>query len=111
MNAILNIYDGCESEEPIKTFTCRRLTVAAADKLEEITEKTAELEESKQGKTKAEIKKIDAEITALSIEIIQTFFPSFTEEDFKKLDPYEYQSFCFAIGEEVHKIRERALKN
>lgn len=111
MNAILNIYDGCESEEPIKTFTCRRLTVAAADKLEEITERTAELEESKKGKDKAEIKRIDAEITALSIEIIQNFFPSFTAEDFAKLDPYEYQSFCLAIGEEVNKIRNRALKN
>ena len=111
MNAVLNLYDGCESEEPIKTFTCRRLTVAVADKLEEVTEKTAELEESKKGKTKAEVKKIDAEITALSIEILQTFFPNFTEEDFNKLDPFEYQSFCLAIGEEVNKIRNRALKN
>ena len=111
MNAVLNLYDGCESEEPIKTFTCRRLTVATADKLEEITEKTAKLEESKKGKTKAEVKKIDAEITALSIEILQTFFPSFTAEDFTKLDPFEYQSFCLAIGEEVNRIRNRALKN
>lgn len=111
MNAVLNLYDGCESEEPIKTFTCRRLTVFAADKLEEITERTSALEESKKGKTKAEMKKIDAEITAASVEILQTFFPSFTAEDFAKLDPYEYQSFCLAIGEEVNKIRERALKN
>ena len=111
MNAVLNIYDGCESEEPIKTFVCRRLTVSVADKLEEITEKTTELEESKAGKSKEEIKAIDAEITALSVEILQTFFPSFTEEDFARLDPYEYQSFCLAVGEEVAKIRNRALKN
>ena len=111
MQAVLNIYDGCESEEPIKSWTCRRLTVTAAAKLEELTEKTIELEQSKKGKTKAEIKKIDAEITTINIEIIQNFFPSFTEEDFAKLDPYEYQSFCLAIGEEINRIRNRAVKN
>lgn len=111
MNAVLNLYDGCESEEPIKTFTCRRLTVEATNKLEEITERTVELEKGKTGKTKEEIKAIDAEINALSVEILQTFFPSFTEDDFSKLDPYEYQSFCLAVGEEVARIRERALKN
>ena len=111
MNAVLNLYDGCESEEPIKTFTCRRLTMQAANMLEEKSGKVDELEQSKEGKSAEEIATIDAKIMRLVVEILQAFFPSFTEEDFNKLDPYEYQSFCLAIGEERTKILTRAQKN
>ena len=111
MNAVLNLYDGCESEEPIKTFTCRRLTVQASNKLEELSAETIALENSKKGKTEKEIKAIDEKITKLNVEIIQAFFPSFTEEDFNKLDPFEYQTFCLEIGEERTKILQRAQKN
>ncbi len=111
MNAVLNLYDGCESEKPVKTFTCRRLTMQAANTLEELTGKVTELEKSKEGKSLEEIKAIDTEITRLGVEILQSFFPSFTEEDFNKLDPYEYQEFCYAIGEERARILKRAQKN
>lgn len=111
MNAVLNLYDGCESETPIKTFTCRRLTMQASNTLEELSAQTIELENSKEGKSAEEVKAIDEKIIKLNIAIIQAFFPSFTEEDFYMLDPYEYQSFCLAIGEERVRVLSRAQKN
>ena len=111
MNAILNIYNGCESETPLKTFICKRLTFNVGSKIEILSEKIGKLEKSKEGKSDEEIIKINEEQLELTIETIQTIFPSFTREDFDGVDPIEYQEFCNEIGKATAKIVNRAAKN
>lgn len=111
MNAILNIYDGCESEKPIKTYTCKRLTFNVGTKIEILSEKIAKLENEKIGKDAQEVLKINDEQLKLTIETIQAIFPSFTEEDFNGVDPLEYQEFVFEIGKATRQVVNRASKN
>lgn len=111
MNAILNIYNGCESDDPIKTFTCKRLTFNVGTKIEILSEKIAKLEESKKGAKKAELDKINEEQIDLTIETLQAIFPSFTREDFNGVDPIEYQDFVAEIGKATSQVINRAAKN
>ena len=111
MNAILNIYNGCESDTPIKTFTCKRLTVKVGSQIEILSEKITKLEKSKKGKSYEEVLKINDEQTELTIETLQAIFPSFTREDFEGLDPLEYQAFCNEIGKATAQVVNRAQKN
>ena len=126
MKATLNIYNSIEDQEPSKVFTCYRTTMAINNKLEDLTEEINELNKQINGKAAKiteetpleEIKKIKKEIKALeekasqlTFESIQMFFPQFTQEDFMKLDPYDYQTFCFEVGEMRGKIYNRAQKN
>lgn len=111
MNAILNIYSGCESDTPIKTFICKRLTFNVGTKLEILTEKIGKLEQSKKGKDAKELAKINDEQLELTIETLQAIFPSFTREDFEGVDPLEYQEFCNEIGKATAQVVNRAQKN
>lgn len=112
MNAILNIYKGCESDTPIKTFTCKRLTFSVGSKIEILSEKIAKLETSKKHiKDNEQIKKINDEQIDLTIETLQTIFPNFTREDFDGVDPIEYQEFCNEIGKATAQVVNRAQKN
>ena len=125
MEAVLNVYEGCESEEPKKTFVCRRLTFTASNAFEEIANEITDLEkesvalmegyEEKSADEKKEVNAKVKEITALiyekQVDIIKLFFPSFTSEDLGGLDPYEYQNFCIEIGKERSRILARAQKN
>ena len=113
MDAILNVYEGCESTEPIKTFTCKRMTFKAANDFEELANQVNALnsEREEKGTSKERRKEIDEEIVNLQVEIIQLFFPSFTKEDFYGVDFYEYQNFCMAVGQMRGKVFERAQKN
>lgn len=111
MNAVLNIYNGCESDKPIKTFICKRLTFNVGSKIEILSEKITNLEKSKKGKNTEEILKINEEQLELTIETLQVIFPSFTREEFDGVDPIEYQQFCKEIGEASNQIVNRASKN
>ncbi len=110
MEAILNVYDGCESEKPVKTFVCRRLTFNVGTKIEVLTEKIAMLDKSKSAKN-ADKKAIEKEQLDLTVETLQTIFPSFTAEDFNGVDPLEYQAFISEIGKATATIINRAQKN
>ena len=110
MEAILNIYDGCESEKPVKTFTCRRLTFNVGTKIEILTEKIAKLDKSKSNKD-ADIKAIEKEQLDLTIETLQAIFPTFTANDFDGVDPLEYQEFIQEIGKATATVINRAQKN
>lgn len=124
--ATLKIYDDITSQEPSKVFTCYRTTMAINNKLEELTEEISTLDkETKEilatitDKTsdkelkeiKAKIKGIEIKMTSLTLETIQLFFKDFTEDDFLKLDPYDYQTFILEIGEMRNQIYNRAAKN
>lgn len=111
MEAILNVYDGCESTEPKKTFVCRRLTFAVSNTFEEMANEITELEKEMHGKSEAERKELTEQIYEKQVDIIRLFFPSFTREDLDGLDPYEYQDFCIEIGKMRKQIINRAQKN
>lgn len=124
--ATLRIYNSIEDKEPIKTYTCYRLTMDLDDKFNDILEETSEVHEEidkltaalNEKSTKEDIKKLKEDIkplkekaSELTLNTIRLFFPSFTVEDFNKLDPYDYQTFMFEIGEMRNKIFKRAAKN
>lgn len=124
--ATLKIYDSITSEKPSKEFVCLRTTMQINNKLEELTEeinlfdkevkdKLAQINDKTSDKDlaqiKTEIKELEEKMTDNTLEIIRLFFPNFTDEDFMKLDPYDYQTFIFEIGEMRNKIYNRAAKN
>ena len=111
MDAKLRIYEGCESDEPIKIFTCKRLTFNVGTKIEILSEKIAKLEKQKKGAPIEELAKINEEQIELTIETLQVIFPTFTREDFEGLDPLEYQEFCNEIGNATAQVINRASKN
>lgn len=110
MEAKLNIYNGCESEEPIKTYVCRRLTYKVGTRIDTISKKISNLEKNRK-KENANIEEIDKEQYDLTIELLQTIFPNFTNEDFDGIDVIEYQNFVNEIGQATNKILENARKN
>lgn len=124
--ATLKIYNSIEDQEPSKVFTCLRTTMAINNKLEELSDEinlcdkqikakleliTSDTTDEEIEKIKGEIKQIETKASELTLGTIRLFFPNFTEEDFNKLDPYDYQSFIFEIGEMRNKIYNRAAKN
>ena len=126
MSAVLKIYDSIADEKPSKVFTCHRTTMAINSKLEELTEEintineqvnekvaniTKETPQAEVKKIKKEIKPLEERASQLTLESIQLFFPDFTAEDFLKLDPFDYQTFCFEIGEMRGKVYNRTAKN
>lgn len=110
MEAILNIYDGCESDKPVKSYICKRLTFQVGSKIEVLTEKVTKLEKAKK-EADADINAINNEQLALTIETLQAIFPSFTAEDFNGIDPIEYQDFIAEIGKATAAVINRAQKN
>lgn len=124
--ATLKIYNSISDEKPSKEFKCFRTTMQINNALEELTEEINLLDkEAKEKlalitdktsnkdleKIKTEIKEIEAKMNENTIKIIRLFFPNFTDEDFMKLDPYDYQTFILEIGEMRNKIYNRAAKN
>ena len=97
MNATLNIYKDCTTEEPTKVFVCKRLLLG-------VSKKVQTLGESLNGKS-------DEEQQEIIIDILKTIFPDFEDGDFEGIDPIEYAEFIGEIGAETARIQGRALKN
>lgn len=97
MNAILNVYKDCTSEEPTKTYTCRRLLLGVSAKVQALTEKM-------EGKSEDEQREI-------TIDVLKTIFPSFEDEEFDYIDPNEYMQFVKDIAAETNQIVRQAVKN
>lgn len=96
MNAVLNIYKDCESQEPTKTYTCRRLLLG-------VSKKVQSLSDNMQGKSEAEQEQ-------LTLDILKTIFPNFENDDFNYIDPNEYMNFVKAIAQETNEILSNAQK-
>lgn len=124
--ATLRIYDSIADEKPSKEFVCLRTTMAINNKLEELTEEinlldkqvkdklaliTDKTSDKELAQIKADIKEIEVKMNENTLECIRLFFPEFTDDDFLKLDPYDYQTFIIEIGEMRNKIYNRAAKN
>lgn len=97
MNAILNVYKDCTSEEPIKTYVCNRLTLGVSKKVQALSEKLKDQDASEQQN--------------IIIDVLKAIFPNFEAEDFDGLDPVEYAEFIKTIGNETNRIQGNALKN
>ena len=97
MEAKLNIYANCESEEPIKTYVCRRLLLNTSKEVAALAEKL-------QGKSLKEQEEI-------TINIIKTIFPDFKDEEYNYIDPVEWIKFINDINSETAQIQAAAKKN
>jgi len=97
MNATLNIYKDCTSEEPSKQYVCKRLLLG-------VSKKVQALSENMEGKTEKEQEEI-------TIDILKAIFPNFEDEDFNYIDPVEYFNFIKEIFSETQKLMGNALKN
>jgi len=96
MQATLNIYADCTSEQPTKTYVCRRLLYGVSKKIQALSE-------NMQGKT-------EAEQEAINIDILKTIFPHFETEDFNYIDANEWLKFVNEIARETTEIVEVAAK-
>ena len=97
MNAILNIYKDCTSDEPSKQYVCKRLLLGVSKKVQALSENMKDKSEKEQ-----------EEIT---IDILKTIFSNFDAEDFNYIDPVEYFNFIKEISNETNKIMGNAIKN
>ena len=97
MNAILNIYKYCTSEEPSKQYVCKRLLLG-------VSKKVQALSENMEGKS-------DKEQEEITIDILKSIFPNFDAEDFNYIDPVEYVNFIKEISSETQKLMGNAIKN
>ena len=124
--ATLKIYNNNSDDKPSKEYVCKRTTMSINNKLEELTEEinlldkevkeklaliTDKTSDKELAQIKADIKKIEVKMNENTLECIRLFFPEFTDDDFLKLDPYDYQTFIIEIGEMRNKIYNRAAKN
>ena len=96
MKAVLNIYKDCTTEEPTKTYVCRRLLLG-------VSKKVQSLSDNMEGKTEEEQERI-------TLDILKTIFPDFENSDFDYIDPNEYMEFVKAIAAETNEIVENAAK-
>lgn len=124
--ATLKIYNSVQDQEPCAVYNCYRLTMELDNKLNELIEETNLIDNDikkltsglTEKSTAEEIKKVkeavrplEEKASELTLKTIRLFFPNFTVEEFNKLDPYDYQTFIFEIGELRNRIINRAAKN
>lgn len=124
--ATLKIYESISDDKPAKEYVCNRTSMEINNKLEDLIDEANELQKEVKDKLalitdktsdkelkqiKADIKQIEVKMTNNTLETIRLFFPEFTDDDFLKLDPYDYQTFILEIGEMRNKIYNRASKN
>lgn len=96
MNAVLNIYKDCTSEEPTKKYICRRLLLG-------VSKKVQSLSDNMNGKS-------EEEQEAITLDILKTIFPHFDDSDFDFIDPTEWLNFVTEIGRETNAIVANAVK-
>ena len=97
MEAKLNIYADCTSEEPTKTYVCRRLLLKVSKKVSALAEGIDKQSSQEQEQT--------------TIEIIKTIFPEFKDEELDYINPVEWLEFINQINAETNKILVNAQKN
>ena len=96
MNAVLNIYKDCTSEEPTKQYVCRRLLLG-------VSKKVQALSDNMNGKS-------EEEQEAITLDILKTIFPHFENDDFNYIDPTEWLKFVEAIAHETNEIVSNTAK-
>ena len=97
MEAKLNLYKGCEDEEPYKTYVCKRLLLKTSKKVGALVAKM-------KGATPEEQERI-------TIDVLKTIFPDFKDEEFEDVDPNEYMHFVEDLMKETNEIMADAQKN
>lgn len=97
MEAKLNLYADCTSEQPTKTYVCRRLIYKVAKKVGALMDHFDKSNEAEQER--------------ITIDVIKTIFPDFKDEEFEYVDPQEWFKFVTEITTETNDILENASKN
>ncbi len=97
MEARLNIYSDCSSEEPTKVYICRRLLYKTSKKIAALIERMKEATPEEQEQ--------------ITIDVIKTIFPDFKTEEFGDIDPTEWLNFVNQINNETNEILTNASKN
>lgn len=97
MDARLNIYKDCSSDEPTKVYICKRLILG-------VSKKVQSLSNSMNGKNEQEQEEI-------TIKILKTIFPTFEDDEFNYIDPIEYMQFVNEIARETNQVLANAQKN
>ena len=96
MNAVLNIYKDCSSEQPTKQYICRRLLLGVSKKVQALSDNMG-------GKS-------EAEQEAITLDILKTIFPHFENDDFNYIDPTEWLKFVEEIARETNEIIANTVK-
>lgn len=97
MNAVLNVYKDCTSDEPTKQYVCKRLLLGVSKKVQALSSNIADKDAKEQEE--------------LTIDILKTIFPNFEAEDLDFIDPVEYFNFIKEISNETNRIMGNAVKN
>jgi len=95
MNIKLNVYGDCTSEKPTKSYTVRRILFKTAKELSAL---------------QADNKK-EADQEKITLAMLQTVIPEFSEEDLQGVDPFELGAFFREIGGEINSVIKTAEKN
>lgn len=97
MNIKINVYGDCTSEQPTKSYTVRRILFKTAKDL-------SALQAENKNATEADQEKI-------TLAMLQTVIPEFTEKDLQGVDPFELGAFFREIGAEINSVIHKAEKN
>lgn len=93
----LNVYADCQSEEPSKVYTCRRILFKTATDLGALQEQSKNAENEKQQE--------------IMLKMIKCVFPNFEDEDLQGVDPIELGNFFKSLGSEINQVVSQAEKN
>ena len=93
----LNVYKDCQSEEPSKVYTCRRILFKTATELGELQTLSSKADLSEQ--------------KGIMVKMLKCVFPDFVDEDLEGMDPIEIGDFFKSLGSEVNKVVDQAEKN
>ncbi len=97
MEIKINIYGDCTAEKPTKTYTVRRILFKTAKEL------TALMDDVKNAP--------DEEQTAITLKMLKTVVPEFTDEDLDGVDPVELGEVFRKLGAAINGVVANAQKN
>lgn len=93
----LNVYADCQSEEPSKVYTCRRILFKTANELGGLQEQSKKADNNSQRE--------------IMLKMLKAVFPNFVDEDLDGIDPIELGTFFKSLGSEINQVVSQAEKN
>lgn len=97
INKQINVYGDCTSEKPTKSYVVRRILFKTAKELLTLRDEMDNAPDDKQEE--------------LTLKMLQTVIPEFTEEDLQGVDPFELGAFLRDIGGAISTTVKNAEKN
>ena len=97
MNAKLGIYKDCSSNEPTKTYECKRLLFGVSKKALSISKNMQDKNEEEQ--------------IELLVDLLQTIFPDFEADEINYIDANELGQFVNEIVQSTNAELNKSSKN